>query len=277
MKRIHAIIAMLTLVGLGSLFSQNEHNSSLTLNAGIGNLMRQDLSFSPLIHETWSPVNFALIYKKSKKMEQQLYIKFGSYKPIASEEFNYTSFFTGDEQNVTFPHDFALIDLNYSLGKVVVTKDKWDLTVGGRSKNRLNPSAYNYGTAGLFGYYFSFGIDAWVKFEYNLQEKHHIESNLSFPLATFIARSPYMSQDDEHFENFASHKGLKTIASYIQDGAWHYWDKSQHMDLDVSYYYTLSDKWDIGGSYWLSMNFNQDPTKFASIENVLYLSVKFKF
>ena len=42
--------------------------NSLSLNWGMGELMRQDLTFSPFVHKDWSPINVQLAYERSQKM-----------------------------------------------------------------------------------------------------------------------------------------------------------------------------------------------------------------
>ena len=116
-----------------------------------------------------------------------------------------------------------------------------------------------------------------MNFQYDLTEKHHFKSNVSIPLFAYIYRDPYLTQDDEFFENLYSHKGLKELGARIKDGQLQSWGSSQSFDFDISYDYSLNEKWDIGCKYLLSMNFNQSPTKYSSIENVIYISGTFKF
>lgn len=276
MKKIIVFIVMLTVVSLGELCSQNTKTRSVTLNAGVGNIMRQDLSFSPFVHKDWTPINANLTYAVSGKLNHRFHISFGLYDPINGESFNYTSFYAEGEQSI-YPHSFAVVDLNYSLSKTLVEKEKVNLALGGRFRNRLNPSAYNFSGYGLFGYYFTQGVDVWLNVQYDLADKHHLEGNIYVPIGSWNSRSPYMSMDDEHFENFSSHKGMKVFASYIQDGELQSWGKAQAVDLDLAYFYRLSEKFKIGMAYKLSMNFNQDPQQYSSVENVFFISGKFKF
>jgi len=275
MKNQCYLIALLLLLSGGELFAQTEAHKSLQLSWGVGNLLRQDLSASDMIHQDVSPINFLAAYTREKKLIHQVHLKVGTYNPIVADTFTY--FMPPDEYWPTYPHSFVLIDLNYSLGKTIMNTEQWKVSLGGRARNRLHPSNYYYADYGFFGYYLSFGLDAWAQVDYQLNETHRFNAQAALPLFSFTARSPSLMQDDEYIENIISHNGLRIFAENIKDGHLQSWGKSQIFDLNINYFYTLSEKWEIGSSYYLSMNFNQDPTRFTSIENVLYLSTNLTF
>jgi len=273
----HRIIVLCGLIILTlSLKAQEETKvNSLGLSWGMGNIMRQDLTVSPFIHQEWSPINVRLVYERSRKLEQQASLKFGKYSPRIGEAFKYNSFYNGEE--ITLPHDFTMIDINYALGLSVVENEKFKFVLGGKSKNKFYASTYNFGPSGPSPLFIAFGLDIWLNMQYDINEKHHFKSNVSLPLFSYIYRDPYLAQDDEFFENIYSHKGLKELGDRIKDGQLQSWGSSQSFDFDLSYGYSLNEKWEIGCTYLLSMNFNQIPTKFTQIENVIYIGGKFKF
>jgi len=252
--------------------------NSIGLSWGMGNLIRQDLVFTPVIHKAWSPVNLAVSYNRSKKLEQRAYLKFGSYKTSIWEDFTYY-WDTPDETEVSAPHQFLVIDLSYSLGKAVYQNDKLKLTVGGRSRNYLHVAYYTYGINWMqhFDYNISFGLDAWANVNYNISEKHRLEANVALPVFTYNSRPPYMGQDAEFFYNTYSHSDFKTLLQYIADGKMRTVKEVRGFDLDVSYYYSISDRFEIGCSYWLSSNINELPRKYTSFENIFYITGKFNF
>jgi hypothetical protein len=275
MRRRFLVLCGLIILTLGLKAQEEANVNSFGLSWGMGNIKRQDLSVSPFIHQKWSPINVRLVYERSKKLEQQASLKFGSYSPRVGEEFKFYSFYNGEE--TTYPHYFTMIDINYALGLSVVEKEKFKFVLGGKSKNKFYASTYNFGPSGPSPLFIAFGLDIWLNMQYDLNEKHHFKSNVSIPLFAYIYRDPYLTQDDEFFENIYSHKGLKELGERIKDGQLQSWDSSQSFDFDISYDYSLNEKWDIGCQYLLSMNFNQSPTKYSSIENVIYFSGTFKF
>ncbi len=273
MKKI--VLLVLALSG-SALSAQELKPNSLQLNWGLGQLMRQDLNFSPLIHQKWSALNFGLIYERSGRLEQMALVKFGQYQPQAGESYDYQATFN-TETRTALPHSFTMLDLQYGLGKKVLERNHFSLSTGLKSRNRLWSSSYQFGDSGSFGYYFSFGLDLWLKAKYQLNDKSELSGNVGLALFSYNCRNPYLSQDDWYFEDNLEHRGLRSFLNYINDGELQSWGSSQVFDFDISYYYRLSPKWQLGASYWLSLNFNQSPTPLNSVENLIYLVGKYNF
>lgn len=278
MKKL-LIVLILTLPCIG--FAQEEEqvpkNSSIQLNWGIGNLQIQNISASPMIHKNWSPVNVAVRYERSKRLDQQVNVKFSQYKDQVGEPFGYSAIYTDDKLVSTVPHSFVMLDISYSLGKQILNNNDWKLTLGGRSSNFLNQSAYDLGPAGSSVYYYSFGLDVWLNAKYDLGEKSSFVANLALPIFSWTTRSPYLTQDGQYFADNLTHKGGDAFANYLKRGEIQSWGKRQSFNFDLSYYYRLSDKWQLGAAYGLTMHFNQEPQRFGSIENIFQLSGKFNF
>ena len=97
MKRRIFVLCGLIILTLGLKAQEAANVNSLGLSWGMGNIMRQDLTVSPFVHQEWSPINVRLVYERSKKLEQQASLKFGSYSPRVGEEFKYNSFYNGEE------------------------------------------------------------------------------------------------------------------------------------------------------------------------------------
>ncbi|MDX2362045.1 MAG: hypothetical protein QNK23_14645 [Crocinitomicaceae bacterium] len=258
-----------------SLYSQEEKHNAITLNWGMGNIMRQDLTVSPFIHQKWSPVKVGLNYTRTKKLDHLLNVEFGLYKPSVADPYLFNSLFEGELSSLA--HNFMLINIDYALGKSVIENSKWDLIIGGKSRNYIYASDYNFGASGPSPMHISFGLDLWINVKYFLNEKHYFNANVSLPIFSYIYRAPYLAWNDEYFENISSHVGIKEFGSRIEDGQFQSWGTSQRVDFDINYGYVLNARWDIGMSYHLSTIFNQTPTSFTQIENVIYLSGKIKF
>ena len=276
MKKIPYFLLFPLLLGLGKLSAQNEASQSVSLQWGLGHLQDQNLSFSRFIRKDLSPLNIGLVYQRSNRMEQQVNVKFSAYESQnrAPYEFYWD---TPDETQSTYPSSLYLLDLNYSLGKVLLDKNDIKLTIGGRSRNRLMASNNAFGWTDFFGYYFSFGLDAWANLKYDLSGNHHFESNLALPLVALNTRSPYMQSDDQYLMDNYAHKPLPALVNYIKHARAQSWGQSQGLDFDFAYYYSLNNRWDLGGAYRFSLNMNQSTTPFTAIENILSLNAKIKF
>lgn len=274
LKTILILTSFMLSISLNAQVSDREN--SLSFGWGAGHFKEQDLVISPLIHKSFSPVNAVIEYSRSGNLEHQLYLKFGLYKNSVVE--SYTYYMDNYEDSLmTWPSSNINVDINYSLGKSVIQKDDLKLVVGGRFRNRLHPSDNAMGPSVLFGYYFSLGLDVWTQLSYTIDQKHEFKANLALPVFSMNSRSPYNWMDDSYFEDFFTHKALKTFVNYLEGSKMQSWGKSQSLDFDVHYYYNLSEKWSVGGAYWFSLNMNQDPKNLTSIENLACINLKYKF
>ncbi|UKN03792.1 hypothetical protein K6119_09845 [Paracrocinitomix mangrovi] len=268
------MLIFLPSLGIGQ--EQEELKNDISLSWGVGNLVKQDITFSPLIHGDWSPVNFLFTYERSNQLEHKVNVRYGNYKSRVGEEFIYNTPWSS-QSYPTSPHNINVAAINYSLGKSVIERDQFKLILGGTSRNRFDITDYIYGFNGTAGNYLSLGLDFWVNLKYKISEKHRLKVNLSVPIFAFVYRSPYLTQNDEYFEDIYSHNDVKGFFLYFKRGEIQSWNNSQNFDFDINYYYALTEKWELGANYWFSINTNKKPTKYASIENVLYLSANYKF
>lgn len=276
MKHRIIVLCGLIILTLGLKAQEEEAVNSFGLNWGMGHVKRQDLSFSPMTHQKWSALNFAFSYERSKKLEQEALVRFSHYAPQVGEPYEFDLYFN-TEKISTYPHTFTQLDVNYALGKNIVERGNFNLALGGKVRIRLWPSNYMFGDAGSFGYYFSNGLDAWLKMEYKLNDKNHLQGHVGLPIFSFVSRSPYMSQNDEYFADNIEHNDLKSLMNFLKRSEIQSWGVSQSVDLDLAYYHAFSERWELGASYWLSMNFNQAPTPLASSENTIFISTRLKF
>ena len=274
MKNISFLILML--LGLLDLNAQESNYNSLQFSWGLGQVQRQDLTFSPMIHQKWSPINFSLSYQRSKKLEHIALVRYGLYKPQISEPYPYSTTFNSHNRT-TYPHSFNMIDIQYGIGKKIINNARFTASIGAKSKNRLWLSSYNYGESGTSGYYINFGLDLWMKVTYELNSSNKLYANVGLPFFAYIYRNPYLGQDDRYFEDNLSHSDIKSLFNHVKRGGFESWGTSQSLDIDMTYYRTISDKWDLGISYLFSLNKNQSPTKLTSIENVFSLAANLKF
>lgn len=268
-------IFILLIASIHKLNAQELPNNSIQIGWGVGNIMRQDLTVSPFIHKDWSAVNVYLNYSRSKKLEQQVALKFSLYDPTSTEPYEFTSFYNGPL--TTIPHSFKIVDIDYSLGKELFHKAKWSFVLGGKSRNFVYISDYYFGDSGPSPMVISFGLDAWIRASYQLNEKNYFASNLSIPVFSYVYRNPYLAQDDEYMEIIYAHNGLKELGSRIAAGELRSWGNAQRIEFKINYGYVINQRWDIGIDYLFSMNFNQNPTKFKQIENAFLIGGKFKF
>lgn len=275
MKRL--IIILLIVLSFNLLKAQDTTSNSVQLSWGYGHLMRQDLSFSPMLHKKGSPVNIHAGYEiNGAKMTHLIDAKFSIYKPSITDPFE----FYWDDLNdpeASYPHNFMHLKVNYSFIFPVYKTDKLSILVGGRQRNRLVASDYLYAISSSFAYYFSFGLDASLHLSYDLNEKNKLGASLNVTLFALNSRSPYLGFDDEYLEDNYSHSSFKAFLNFIGDASFQSYGKAQDLDLTAYYERIISEKWSLIGTYYLGLNFNQSPTTYASIQNVLLIGGKLKF
>ena len=95
MKRRISNTGLLIFVATAMMAQDDIKLNALSLNWGMGNIKRQDFTVSPFTHKDWSPLNFQLVYERSKKLEQQASFKFGQYTPRIGEGYIHNSFYNG--------------------------------------------------------------------------------------------------------------------------------------------------------------------------------------
>ena len=253
--------------------AQEVKKNSFGINLGMGSLKKQDMIFSPFIVKDWSPLNVLLEYGHTGKVDQKVSLRFGQYSDYTGEPFSYYA--RGIEYE-KLPHSTSNIDLNYSITKSVFHTNKWKISAGGRYRNRFQMTNFEFGHAGQFSYNLSYGLDALINLGYQ-SGKHTIQSEIALPIFSFLARSPYTSQDDAYLERIMVHGDLKIFAEHLKSATFQSWNTSKMVDLDLSYNYALNEKWDLGVTYLFAMNLHNTPLPYTSFENVIYIGTTLKF
>ncbi len=268
------VILMSTLV----LFSQDstENKNSIRVEYGLHHLAKQDLIFSPFILRDISPINIGIIYKHENRFLQLGEIYFKSFDPVYLETFEYYSVPDSDTFE-TIKNDFTHVNINYVLGKEVRSTKKYGWYLGVASENTIHAEYYFAGYFSTFGYFASFGLSAWSQFEYRVNDKHQINVAAHFPLTAWVARSPYLANDDEFILNISSHSGIKTFFAYLGDGSLQTLNTLQQFDLKLNYQYVLNKRWDIGASYHFNFIHNSKPLNLLNYQNGLNINAAFHF
>ena len=272
MKRISIfLIALIT--GTALLSAQEIKSNALGINLGMGNLQKQDLIFSPFVARDWSPLNVLLEYEHHGKLNHKARLRFGQNAYFVGEPF---SFYSRDILNDKYPHSFTNLDLIYSLSKTIIRSENWTIAAGGRVRNRFQISNFEFSNAGQFSYHLSTGLDAVINVGYRTG-KHALNSSLALPVFSYLARSPYTGQDDLYLERIMVHGDLKIFVEHLKSGMIQSWKRSQMVDFELGYTYSLNENWDLGISYLFSMNLHNSPVNYTSIENIFYLGTTLNF
>ncbi len=266
-----SILGLLAFTGFGQ---ESTRKNALSIDLGPGYLARQDLIFTPLIHNDLSLLNIGFHYTRNAKLFQKASLRYAGFSPMVAEPFEFT--IHGDT-NTAYPHSFSLIDLDYQLGKSIKETPHAVTTVGGLFSTDIQALNYAYGRIGSFGYYAAFGLGVFGKYGRTINEKSQVSATLQFPLVAWLARSPYLVNDDAFIENISSHDGFKTLMAFIGDGQLVTWNKMQTLDLALKYEYQLSERWGLGAAYLFEFIHVPQPRNLLSFRHSLNLSTHFRF
>lgn len=262
------------LVALSCFGQEHNRKNMLTLNLGTSYLARQDLIFSPMIHKDISFLNVGMEYTREAKLFQKGSLRYGNFNPGVSTPYDFT---IHGESHTAYPHSFNFIDVDYLIGKNVKESRKSIFTVGGLFVMDVQAMNYVYGRTSSFGYYSTLGLGVFGKHQYTISKKSNLTTTLQLPLMVWLARSPYLVNDDEFIENTYSHSGFKTFMSFIGDGQLVTWNRLQTFDLDIKYTYTLNEKWNLGVAYLFEFIHSSQPRNLLSYRQSINLNANFRF
>lgn len=182
-----------------------------------------------------------------------------------------------DEARVASPHYFTFIDLDYAIGKEIRKTESSVTTVGVALMTDVQMLNYVYGRIGNFGYYSIFGLGGFLSKDYQITEKSRITGQIALPLVSWLTRSPYLVNDDEFIENISAHSDVKSLFAFIGDGNIATFNKLQTIDINASYVYQLSNKWELGVNYLFELIHATEIRSLLSCRNSLFVSANFKF
>lgn len=251
-----------------------DRNNALSLNLGMSYIARQDLIFSPFIHSNFSFSNIGIVYIRESKLYQKVGLRYGNFNPMVSHPYDFTHH---GETKTASSHIFNMIDLDYLIGKRVKNFGKSTLNAGGLFSMDVQVLNYVYGRIGNFGYYSSLGLGGFMRHQYRINEQSNITTTFQFPIVAWLARSPYLVNDDEFIENISSHSEFKTFFAFIGNGQFNTWNRLQSYDLDINYTYTLNEKWQLGASYLFEFIHSSQPRNLLSYRHSIILFTNFKF
>jgi hypothetical protein len=274
MKRTFLLLFLIA--GLTCIISAQENNRfhSVSIRWGPGYLARQDLIFSPFIHNDFSLLHTGLEYTRTADIYQHVLVRYSGYSQILKQPFEYMVY---DEVKAAFPGTFTFVDLDYMVGKSIHPAGRFSLTLGGLFSSDIQALNYVYGRIGHFGYYASLGLGGFLKVDHRFSQKNMAGVSLQLPFISWLARSPYLVNDDAFIENTSSHSGVKTFLNFLADGKPATWNRLQCFDLYIYYSYTLNARLKLGAGYLFAFIHSSSPRNLLSCANTLNLSATFSF
>lgn len=266
-----SMVIMLT-AGWISVSAQN----TLQISSGPSWLARQDLLFSPLIAKDLGIPAIQIEYERTGKWVHHARV---GYRGFAISPVKNFQFWRSDtsEPLQTLPHYFTFIDLAYGLGKKVAGNERNAFSLGASLSSQVDALNFNYGGSGAFGYFASFSLETWAEGRWQVAKRHSINAKLQLPLISWIARSPYLLNDDTFIENTASHNGVKTFLAFIGDGHLQTWNRFQKAAWSIEHQMALSERWAIGWAYRGELFRHTRPLAVTSLQQDIAIIIQYKF
>lgn len=219
-------------------------------------------------------MNLGLNYSRSSRFYQKISVGYTNFNPMIAGPYQFN---IHGESNTAYPHSFNFINLDYQLGKQVKRIQNQTLIIGGLFSSDIQIMNYGYGRISSFGYFTASGLGIFGTYSRSVAEKSQLEATLKLPLFVWLARSPYLVNDDEFIDNVSSHSGFKTFVAFLGDGQMAALDKIQTLDLEVKYRYDLNKRWGLEAAYLFEFVHVRQPKNLLSFRNSVNLSANFKF
>lgn len=261
-------------IGMAGLLSGQQN--TLSLGLGGSRIDRQDLIFSPFVQSGTSASHFDLRWeRKGSRFVQFAGIRYSGFSASRFNAFQYT---TKPDAAVktTLPHAFTFVKLEYGLGKTWQS-GRFTFSGGGVLENNVQALNYQYGESSFFGYFMAFSLSPRLDITWPAGKNGRLNAEISFPLLSWVARSPYLVNDDEFIKNASSHSGLRTFAELASDGKLQFPDQLQQLNAGLGYSRQLGARWTAGLHYGFQFVRHTDPLTLLSYQHDLRIQIGRRF
>lgn len=243
---------------------------SLAFSWGAMQLAHQDLVHTPFVHGGTSPISFALSYDHAGT--RWTHFAEGRYGALASRLGEPYEISHGDHGHDDPPHGFLLFEAAYGVGRTVASGVRHSAAAGASLRVDLQAVFYRYGVHDNFGYFFSPGLNVWYGRFHRLGASHALKGRVEAPVVSWLARSPYMVNDDRFIENIASNDPLTTALAMLAGGEPVTWNRLQRIYAVLEYEYAVSTRIGLGASYRFTFTRSSEPRPLISYQSNLNLT-----
>jgi hypothetical protein len=274
MKKQTLLIHLLCSILSMPILHAQQKEQFLTLSGGMSFLARQDLVYSPFVHDDVSRHSYRLKYQRIGKFFQFAEVGFTYNSSQLSEP---TEMDMGDHAHMIIPHEFLHVTLAYGIGKAVQPHANYHAWIGGAIQSDLQAGFYNFALSNMFGYFINQSAQVWYRRAYTFNDKHQLSMQVALPILSWMARPPYLAEDDEFIENISSHNSSRIILAFIGDGQLATWNRLQRLNLAAEYRYPITTRTQIGAEYRFDFIHTNIPKTLLSYQHQLNISATLKF
>jgi len=184
MKYISLLILLLSTVFAVAQEQPAISAKELSINIGYHTGFWKDITFSPLQYTTNS-LSFGIAYQKVTKNNNQWFI--GMDFTPGTIQSDAETFFTADRY-------FGNLEIGY-LHALNQNNKKGKLLIGGQYHTHADLIFYNNLSA--ISFFLTHGVDVVGKWEYNISENNHFQTQLALPVVALLVRPAYTGWDIE--------------------------------------------------------------------------------
>jgi len=272
----YKLILFVLLIGacLAATARNGGQENQWTVYAGPGYLARQDLVFSPHVHQDFSVLNAGTEYLRKGRVYQKVMLGIAMFDPMVTQPY---TFYTYGEAGTALPHQFYFVELDYIMGRTLATDGRTRLTLGGLFSTDIQAMNYVYGRVGNFGYFAALGLGFSILAEHPAGENGELSTSVSFPLLSWQARSPYLVNDDAFIKNQSSHSAFRSFFAFLADGKLLSIKDLQIVNMEAGYTWHPNRKLGLGLRYGMGIIHSTDPRDLLSFQHNVDLTIHIYF
>jgi hypothetical protein len=269
--RLGVVIALLFSWAATPARAQQQTGSRIGIAWGALHLKHQDLIHSPFVHGGMAPTSVALQYERSGRRVHMARV---AYSTVTSRLTAPYPIQMGGHEHATLPHRYHLLEATYQWGLRLnwPASDRHSAAVGAAVRLDLQATDYNYGVENNFGYFMGPSLNAWYGHSLALYDGTRLAARVLTPLLSWVARSPYLVNDDRFIENISSNSPAATVLAFLADGRLAGFDQLQRIDFALELERVLHGRFALGTAYrleWLRM---PEPRTLTSVRNSIELT-----
>jgi hypothetical protein len=266
-------VVLLLSGGAGIVMAQDGYESRISMAAGAARVSHQDLTHTPLVHGGTTPLSLGIRFERIGRWQHFASAHLSSVQSRRGEPY---PILFDDHGHDTHPHAYDFFDASYGIGRRVPVRTG-TAALGAAARLDLHATDYSYGVETNFGYFISPSLDLWYRHEIDLGSRHRASARAQAPLVSWVARSPYMVNDDRFIENIASNDPLRIALAFLADGELAGWSRMQRLDLGLDYHYVLSRRLGVGTSYRFAFLRDTEPRPLTSVRSSVDLTTSIRF
>ncbi len=183
----------------------------------------------------------------------------------------------GHHAHLVQPHEFLFISGTYGIGKALRDFPHYKDWMGGAIKLDVQAGFYSFVLSDMFGYLIDQSANVWYRRSYLFGDKHHFSAHTELPLISWLARPPYLAEDDQFIENISSQNNKKILLAFIADGELVTWNRYRRINFSFEYHYPFSKKIHFGADYRFVFIHSMDPKPLLSFQNNVNITTSYKF